>query len=207
MIKIIIFDLDGVLIDSNYMHYETFMYAIQSVNKSINYSFDQHNILFNSLTTKKKVEKLVELNLLNSNDFDIIYDRKQEYTRLFLNNITKNQILITMIETLRKKYRLFCCSNSNKINIEIILTKLGIFEYFEKIYGNNDVIHPKPSPEIYDKAIKNANVLPNEVLILEDSDIGLKAAYDSKAHVLEVKKLSDVNYENIINTINKLVYH
>jgi hypothetical protein len=85
--------------------------------------------------------------------------------------------------------------------MKLILTKMGIIDYFDMILGNNDVINPKPSPEIYNTVMSRENIQPNETLILEDSLIGLEAAYSSKAHVLEIKNINEVNYLNISNTI------
>lgn len=202
MIKAIIFDLDGVLIDSNYIHYETFLKAVQHINKDIYYSYDEHNSLFNSMTTKNKVKFLIQKALLKNEDIDIIYEKKQELTREALDTLQPNLQLISLFEKLIKcKYRLFCCSNSNRENMKLILTKLGIIDYFIMILGNNDVVNPKPSPEIYNTIINRANIQPNETLILEDSIIGLEAAYASKAHVLEIKDINEVNYLNISNTI------
>ena len=207
MIKIIIFDLDGVLVDTNYIHFETFIKALQNINKSINYTYEEHELLFNTLTTKLKVEKLVTQNILNKDDFDIIYNKKQELTKQYLDKLNKNQNLIDLFNILKQKYKLYCCSNSNRINVVTILTNLGLYDYFENIYSNNDVINPKPSPEIYIKTIKLANVSPDETLILEDSEIGLKAAYESNAHVLQIKNINEVTYKNIMNKISNIVYH
>lgn len=202
MIKAIIFDLDGVLIDSNYIHYETFIKAVQHINKDIYYSYDEHNTLFNSMTSKNKVKILIQQGLLKNEDIDIIYEKKQELTHEAFDTLQPNVQLISLFQQLIKlKYRLFCCSNSNTINIKLILTKLGLIDYFVMILGNNDVIDPKPSPEIYNTIMSLENIQPNETLILEDSLIGLEAAYSSKAHVLEIKNVNDVNYKNISNTI------
>jgi HAD superfamily hydrolase (TIGR01509 family) len=157
------------------------------------------------MTTKNKVKFLIQQNLLKNEDIGIIYEKKQELTREALNTLQPNLQLISLFEKLIKcKYSLFCCSNSNRANMKLILTKLGILDYFVMILGNNDVINPKPSPEIYNTIMSRANIQANETLILEDSIIGLEAAYASKAHVLEIKNVSDVNYNNIKNSVYRL---
>ena len=81
MIQAIVFDLDGVLIDSNYIQYDTFLRAVQHINKDIFYSYDKHQKLFSSLTTRNKLKILVKQNLLNETDIETIYSKKQELTK------------------------------------------------------------------------------------------------------------------------------
>ena len=58
--------------------------------------------------------------------------------------------LVSLFQKLIKdKYRLFCCSNNNRAVVNLILNKLGVYEYFEFILTNSDVKEHKPSPEIY----------------------------------------------------------
>jgi HAD superfamily hydrolase (TIGR01509 family) len=113
--------------------------------------------------------------------------------------------LVSVFQKLVKdKYRLFCCSNNNRTIVNLILNKLGIYNYFELVLTNSDVKEHKPSPEIYKTLMERANLKPNEVLILEDSEIGLEAAYKSNAYVLEIKSVSDVNYTSIKNSVYRL---
>ena len=203
MIKAIIFDLDGILIDSDYIHYDTIMKAVQHINKDIIYSYDEHNKLFSSITTRNKIKLLIEKGLLKEEHIEHIYNKKQDLTKIALELIKPNDKLIQLLQLLIKdKFCLFCCSNSNRTIVELILKKLGIYEYFELVLTNNDIKEPKPSPEIYNTVMKITKLLAEEVLILEDSEIGLQAAYASGAHVLEIKNITEVNYEN---TVKKLV--
>lgn len=204
MIKVIIFDLDGILIDSDYIHYDTFMKAVQYINNDIYYSYDEHNKLFSSITTRNKIKLLIEKGLLKEDDIELIYNKKQEFTKEALNNLKPNKELIHLLERLKKNYKLYCCSNSNYTIVSLILDKLGIINYFEKFLTNSCIKNPKPSPEIYNTTISLEQVDPKEVLILEDSEIGLQSAYASGAHVLEIRDISEVNYENIRNSVYRL---
>ena len=205
MIQAIVFDLDGVLIDSNYIQYDTFLRAVQHINKDIYYSYDEHENVFSSLTTRNKLKILVEQKLLNETDIETIYSKKQELTKEAFELLKEDRNLISLFQKLIKdKYRLFCCSNNNNTVVNLILNKLGVYEYFEFILTNSDVKEHKPSPEIYETVMKKADLKNNEVLILEDSEIGLAAAYKSGAYVLEIKNVSDVNYTNIKNSVYRL---
>jgi len=205
MIQAIVFDLDGVLIDSNYIQYDTFLRAVQHINKNIFYSYDEHQKLFSSLTTRNKLKILVKQNLLNENDIETTYSKKQELTKEAFELLKEDTNLVSVFQKLVKdKYRLFCCSNNNRTIVNLILNKLGVYDYFELVLTNSDVKEHKPSPEIYETLMERANLKPNEVLILEDSEIGLEAAYKSNAYVLEIKSVSDVNYTSIKNSVYRL---
>ena len=66
------------------------------------------------------------------------------------------------------------------------------------------MINGKPEPEIYNKAIANLQLKPIECLIIEDNDNGIKAAKASGAHVMEVKTVYDVNYDDIKSFIKNI---
>jgi dTDP-glucose pyrophosphorylase len=82
-----------------------------------------------------------------------------------------------------------------------VLSKLGLIELVDLFVSNEDVSNSKPHPEMYWKAMVQFNLNPSEVLIVEDSPHGLKAATSSGAHVLRVKNPSEVTVENITSNI------
>ena len=85
-----------------------------------------------------------------------------------------------------------------------MLTKSDLMRYMDEILSADDVSMPKPDPEMYINTIKKLNRLPEECLIIEDNEKGILAARASKAHVLEVDEIEEVNYENIISMIKKI---
>jgi len=101
---------------------------------------------------------------------------------------------------------LACVSNSIRDTIEKILKVIGIYDYMTFILGNEDFMtegksKPKPDPYCYQLAMKQLNLKPDECLILEDNFNGIQSAKNSGGWLLEVDKVEDVNYENIVNFI------
>jgi len=94
-------------------------------------------------------------------------------------------------------FKMVVCSNSIRKTIEVMLQKAAILQYFDFFLSNQDVKNGKPDPEIYNKAITQLGLTPTECLILEDNENGLRAARASKAWVMEIEKVEDVNYQNI----------
>ena len=77
-------------------------------------------------------------------------------------------------------------------------------KYLEFIISNQDVKKPKPDPEIYITAMKKLNMKPQECLIIEDNENGIRAALASKGHLLAVKNVNEVNWQNISNKIHEI---
>jgi dTDP-glucose pyrophosphorylase len=103
-----------------------------------------------------------------------------------------------------KNIKIACCSNSIRKTINIVLSKLGIIEYFDLIISNQDVKNGKPHPEMYWKCMSELGVVPEETLIIEDSPTGLLAASRTKANILRVSNPEDLTIEKIENKLQEL---
>lgn len=202
-IKLIIFDLDGVLIEAKNIHFDALNEALGSEYKI---EWDEHLNKYDGLKTKQKLEMLTKDKGLLVDDYEKIWKEKQRITLLKLNNIKPSQQLKDCIKSLSKEgYKIACCSNSIRKTVFVILSKLGIIEYFDLILSNEDVENSKPHPEMYWKAISMMKCLPEETLIIEDSPYGLLAANRSKAHIMRVESSKNVTYNNIYKYLNKQI--
>lgn len=204
MIKLIIFDLDGVLVDSEIMHRESLLDAIKDITGMQRHEYE-YLFKIDGRTTQEKLVALKEFTNLSDLDIQLIDDKKQQnLIRHLFRGFRTSPNLATMIEILSKKYKLCIASNSRKENVINILNIIGISGYFERIYSNNDVVNPKPAPDIFLRQIEEMNVPPNETLILEDSEAGCIAARASGAHLFEIDNLEQVTLENIENVIKRI---
>lgn len=203
MKKLIIFDLDGVLVEAKNIHFE-------ALNKALGekYSIDwnEHLSIYDGLKTNQKLEMLTERKGLPIESYKRIWADKQKYTTLELLKLEESDNLKDCMSKLSDDgYKLAVCSNSIGKTVLVVLAKLGIISYFDLILSNEDVINSKPHPEIYWTAMSKLGVLPEETLIVEDSPYGLLAASRSRADIMRVKNPDDVTYENIKNQMNKEV--
>ena len=101
-------------------------------------------------------------------------------------------------------YRLAVASNSIRNTVEVMMQKADLLQYLDLILSNQDVVNGKPSPEIYITAINKIGILPDEALVVEDNENGIKAALASGAHLLKVDKIEDVTLDSILSTIDKV---
>lgn len=208
MIKLIIFDLDGVLVDAKQIHYDTLNKSLSEINKQYVISENEHLSIYDGLKTSQKLHMLTNKKGLPIHEHDKIWKRKQELTLQEITKIKENKKLIELFKKLKNDgYLIACCSNSIRRSVLIMLSKIGLIEYFDLILSNEDVKHSKPHPEIYWNAMSMLNTLPDETLIVEDSPPGLLAADRSGASVLRVNSPNDLDITKLfakLNTVKRI---
>jgi HAD superfamily hydrolase (TIGR01509 family) len=198
MTKLIIFDLDGVLVEAKEIHYKTLNKALAEVDKKYMITEKEHLSTYDGLKTNQKLEMLTKNKGLDSSYYEQIWNRKQDLTIDAISELKPNTHLIVVFKRLRDMgYKLACCSNSIRRSVLVMLSKIGLIEYMDLIISNEDVKNSKPHPEMYWKAMSMMSVLPEECLIVEDSPHGLLAASRSRANVLRVDNPSDLTFEKI----------
>lgn len=192
MIKAVIFDMDGVLIDATEWHYEALNQALGLFSYSI--GRDDHLKVYNGLPTAEKLKMMSEKQGLPKSLHEVIKSLKRIYTDQIVNRQCRpshtKQILLT---SLKKKYKLACCSNAQKYSVVNMLKMAQIDHFFDFIIGNDEGYKPKPSPEIYLAAFKKLGIQPIEAFIVEDAPHGVAAAIASGANVIEVRGYNDVD--------------
>ncbi len=203
-IKAILFDMDGVLIDAKDWHYEALNQALSLFGMEI--SRYDHLVTYDGLPTKKKLDMLTLERGLPKALHNFINDMKQEFT--FQLGYAKckptfnHQYALSNLKA--NGYRMAVCSNSIRKTINVLLERSAITDYFDFYISNEDVKEAKPHPEMYVAAINRLGFNPDECLILEDNENGIKAAKASGAHLLVVGDINDVNLENITNRIAEI---
>ena len=204
MIKAVIFDMDGVLIEAKDWHYDALNKALGLFGFSIN-RYD-HLTTYDGLPTPEKLEILSLEQGLPKELHKFINEMKQIYTIEIVNQQCKptfvHEYALSRLKSLG--YSLVCCSNSNRATVDIMMKKSGLDKYLDMTFSASDVNNPKPHPEIYLKAIDSLKLRPEECLIVEDNQNGIKAALESGANLLEVKEVHDTNFINITKKINSL---
>lgn len=205
-IKLLTFDLDGVLVNTSKIHLEALNKAICTIDSSYCISQQEDNEYFGTVPTKEKLKILSKLKGFPEQKHQEILQLKHKFTNEILDNTPIQSFfddsIIDCLEQLSKKYILHIASNTNWHFIRTILTRTKIEKYFSAIFSNADVINPKPHPEIYLKSFLTAGVSPYEAVIFEDSINGQAAAIQSgAAYVYGVEDFSDLKFEKIQNKI------
>lgn len=208
MIKLIIFDLDGVLVDARELHYEALNLALAEVGEDFIIGRSEHLSTYDGLSTTKKLQMLTENKGLPENLHNLVWKLKQDKTIEIINDFTIDHRIVSILKRLKKDgYQIACATNSIRETAKLQLIRRGFFEHIDFLYSNQDVNKPKPSAEIYMRCMLRADVDPNETLVIEDSHHGRKAAINSGANLCAVKNSSDVTYEKIKEAIEKYTSH
>ena len=154
MIKLVIFDLDGVLVEAKNIHFEALNKAL---GKKYAIEWNEHLSIYDGLKTNQKLEMLNKNKGLPTSMYKEVWDNKQKYTLEALSNLQPSTQLQVCLKSLTLEgYKIACCSNSIRKTVLTVLSKLGIIEYFDLIVSNEDVKNSKPHPEMYWKAISSA---------------------------------------------------
>lgn len=203
-IKAVIFDMDGVLIDAKDWHYEALNKALSLFGTEI--SRYDHLVTYDGLPTKKKLEMLSMERGLPKGLHSFINDMKQQYTMEIVHAQCKPRFYheYALSKLKNEGYRMAVCSNSIRNTVEVMMLKASLDAYLEFYISNQDVTHGKPNPEMYNKAITKLGLTPQECLIVEDNENGVKAALASGAHLLKIEMVEDVNWQNIKNRISQI---
>jgi len=200
MIKAIIFDLDGVLVDACDWHYHSLNDAL---NHHMGYkiSYERHIKDFNGLPTSTKLDLLGVPRELKEDIWRMKQDKTLENIKLY-GSIDKYKVrMLTKLQS--EDFKLCCVTNSIRKTAEEMLKATGQHSFFDFIITNEDVENNKPHPDCYLLVYEKLGLEPFECLVLEDSPKGKKAAHDSQGVVLEVTDPYDVTYDLITRRIKQ----
>lgn len=199
--------MDGVLIEAKEWHYD-------ALNKSLSlfgYHISRHEHLtaYDGLPTSRKLDMLSVERDLPVALHAFINEMKQVYTMEIVYAQCKptfvHQYALSTLK--RQGYKLAVASNSIRNTVQVMMDKANLDQYLDLQLSNEDVLQPKPAPDIYLKAIRDLGLRPDECLIVEDNENGIRAAKASGAHVLVVSETSDVNFDNIFKKIEEVDFN
>lgn len=204
MIKAILFDMDGVLIDAKDWHYQALNRALDLFGMAIDR--DSHIATFDGLPTRRKLELLTQTRGFPRGLHGFVNALKQDRTLEIVYSkcrpVFHHRQALSRLKS--EGYKLGVCSNSVRQSVDQMMSLAALTPFLDICLSNEDVTKAKPDPEIYLKGISSLGVKPEEVLILEDNDHGIQAARASGGHVMVVGTTDDVTYGKIRSAIDEI---
>ncbi|KTD15921.1 HAD-IA family hydrolase [Legionella israelensis] len=206
-IKLVLFDLDGVLVDSREHHYVALNRALADIDERFVISKREHLQIYDGLSTKRKLQMLTKERGLDTALHEKIWQKKQKFTFQVIDELLKPDPQITALFKQLKAdgLKIYVCSNSIRETIKLILLKMELMPYVDYFLSNEDVASAKPHPEMYWTAMIKEKVLPKETLIVEDSYVGRTAALSSGANLCAVKSPAEVCIDKIYSEMNRQI--
>jgi len=193
-IDLIIFDMDGVLVDACEWHRIALNEALLE-ECEVEISLEDHISTFNGIPTREKLKILVDRGLISPDSVDRVERSKQAKTISIIERYAKlRQEKIDLLNNLKsKRIKIACYTNSVRLTAELMLKKTGVLELLDLLVTNQDVEKPKPDPGGYLKCMRSLGVDIANCVIVEDSPKGIQAAIQSGAKVVTVNNADDVD--------------
>lgn len=183
-INCVIFDMDGVIIDSEEIHKKAYFETFNSLGVNVTEELYKS---FTGSSTINAFQKLVEHFNLTNNPQDLVLDKRRRYVNFFENDPTLH--LVKGVEELikylfNKNKTLVLASSSAMVNIDRVFNRFNLQKYFTAKISGADLKESKPNPEIFNKAAILGKTPKENCIVIEDSDNGVKAANDAGIYVI-----------------------
>lgn len=201
----LLFDLDGVLIDSRDLHYQALNLALMEEGPWLPITPKEQEATYEGLTTRDKLEILHRTKGLGRDRFDSVWRSKQEHTARLFEGLERDEELIAIFQRIKERgFKIGVVSNSIRDTLNVCLNGLGIREYIDLDLSNEEVLEVKPSPAGYEMAMRGLRADPLTTAIFEDSLVGRLAAVASGARLVPIENRETLTMELVEQTMNQL---
>jgi len=210
-IKAVIFDLDGVLVDTAKYHYLAWKRLADELN--IEFSL-QDNERLKGVSRMHSLDIILALgNITLDNDTKIqLAQKKNIWYVEYISKLTPNDILPGVIDFLKslKEDSIKIALGSASKNSMLILESLNLTNYFDAIIDGTKVSKAKPHPEVFLKGAQALRVLPSECIVFEDAEAGVEAAINAGMYCIGIGSKNILKNANLVlsgfsdMTFNKL---
>jgi beta-phosphoglucomutase len=203
--KACIFDLDGVLVDTAKYHY----LAWKTISDRFGFIFDEGmNERLKGVSRERSFEIIVENNNKEIEKFNVedILEEKNSIYLNYINAIDHHELLPGAELLLKqcKKQNIYIALGSASKNAKLILTRTGIYDYFDVIVDGNDVKKAKPDPEVFQRACNILGLCGDDCIVFEDSTAGIQAAQKASMKTVGVGDKSIlINADIVVNYLSE----
>ena len=183
--KLFIFDYDGTIADTNFLHEMSFREVLDFRKLTFNYE------KIAGMKTVEAINFIIEDNKIHLSEDKInslVIKKQKIFSKKIEEGLKPIEGVIDFLNFAKKRYHLCVASSGSKNNVFKGLKILGLYNYFKYIFCAEDVKIAKPSPEIFLKLLSIMNLKIEDALIFEDSDKGIESAINGKIDFVDIRK-------------------
>ena len=169
----VIFDLDGLLADTERLHCQAYQMALAEHGIALQEAeYCEHWVRFG-----KGIAEWVMMRDMSVDPLALRLRKSQHYVDLLASSLRPMDGALELLSALHGTFKMALASSSYRDAIDGVLSRLGIAAYFEAIVSGSDVTQVKPAPEIFLKTARALGVPPEQCIVVEDAEKGVLAAY------------------------------
>lgn len=180
MLKAVLFDMDGVIVDTEPLHRIAYFKMFSDVGIDVNEALYES---FTGQSTMNICKRLVNHFKLNRSPSELAKIKRNHFKYLF-DNDTDLQLIDGVLELIRDYHangiKLVVASSASMININRIFKRFDLDQYFMGKFSGADLKQSKPHPEIFIKAAEHTGCKKADCMVIEDSTNGIKAAHAAR---------------------------
>jgi len=215
--KLVIFDLDGVIVSTDMYHYMAWKSLADENNLIFSYEI---NHMLRGVSRAESLKIILEVNgkVVMPQEFLEMMEKKNNIYREKLEELKREEILPGALELIKdlKKNNIKVAIGSSSKNAALILEKIGLKEEFDVVIDGNKISNSKPHPEVFLKCSESLSIDPKDCVVFEDAKAGIEAAlaggmvaigvgeeHFKNAHAM-VESLYVVTYKQIFEIYKKI---
>lgn len=171
-LQAVIFDLDGLLADTEPTHYEWWRHVLERMGLTLGWTeYSDHWI-----RAGRSIEEYLARHEVGANPDQLRHQKSQHYLTLVETDLRPMPGAIELLHALRSRVRLSLATSSWQNHVEAVLRKLGITDIFEVVAFGESVARLKPYPDIFLHTARQLSVTPRASVVIEDAEKGVLAA-------------------------------
>ena len=211
MLKAVIFDMDGVIVNSEPLHHLAYKNMFKEFKLEVSNSLYESFTGQSTLSICKQLCKIFNLN----DDPNLLVQSKRKHFKVIFNNDTSFQMIDGALELIQDYFdnqiTLVLASSASMTNIDRIFQKFNLNKYFKSKISGADLKESKPNPEIFVKAAKLTGHSKEECIVIEDSTNGIVAAKSAGIYCVGYNSFNSKNqdYDNaniVITNLNEIKF-
>ena len=209
MFDAVIFDWDGTLADTHRFVVNSFQRVLKGFGCNVSDEFLEKRIGIGARNMFK--EALEATNMpFDEKTIEKLLEKKIEIQVKLTENVNLFDGTVDLLDSLHNKVKMALATMSNRMVINKLLTEKGIGKYFDEVITADEVLQPKPNPEVFLKCATKLRCSPVKCVVVEDSIFGVKAAKEAKMKCIaiptgaySIEELREQKPDLIVNSINE----